>query len=205
MEATYKEYLENGTRKIIEIVSSPDVGEDEKRIIVESFTKELSNSIGNIEKLHDYEPLLYGVSIRFIDERITAILSNHSASYNDFENAIKLCQRQRDIYELFRINKWDLPKLVNLNIDKCEETLRKRQESISLSNIITEEDRQIDDLIRSAQSNLSVISCDTLLELISELENKISLCKSKGFSIPPIKNADIKKIRKRILDLRNIA
>lgn len=205
MEAKYNEYLEEGTKKIIEIASSPDVGENEKRAIVETFASELSNNVGNTEKLHDYEPLLYGVSIRFIDEKITSVLSNQNASYRDFEKAIKLCQRQRELSAIFKGKKWDLPKLENANVDKCEETLRRRQESTSISSKIMEEDRQIDDFIRSAQTELSVKACDTVIELVSELEEDIALCKSKKVSVPPINNKDTKSVRKRMTDLRKIA
>ncbi len=205
MDVKYLEYLEEGTKKIIEIISSGDIGEDERRAIVEAFANELSNNIGNAENLHDYEPLLYDVSFRFVDEKITSVLSNHNASYRDYENAIKLCHRFRDLFRFFQVKKWDYPDLVNLNIDRCEEMLRSRQESTSISSKIIEEDRQIDDLLKNAQAESSVKTCDTVLGLISELEEDIALCKSRKIALPYIINTDTKRIRKRIADLRVIA
>lgn len=205
MEAKYREYLEEGTRKIIEIVSSPGVGEEEKGIVVDAFADELSNNIGNIGRLQDYEPLLYGVSIKFIDGKITSVLTNQNATYRDYENAVKLCQRQRDLVVMFRSRKWELPVLDNRNIDKCEEALRRSQESISISSRIMEEDRQIDDLIRSAQTDLSVRTCDAVIELVSKLEEGIALCKSEKVPLPVMNHKDTKSIRKQIAALRKVA
>lgn len=187
MEAKYNEYLEEGTKKIIEIASSPDVGENEKRAIVETFVNELSNNVGNTEKLHDYEPLLYGVSIRFIDEKITSVLSNQNASYRDFEKAIKLCQRQRELSAIFKGKKWDLPKLENANVDKCEETLRRRQESTSISSKIMEEDRQLSSERESLSSNKKYKSFFANCE---KQKNNIEICGRNGWDLPSLSFGD---------------
>ena len=205
MEAKYMEYLEEGTKKMIEIVSSLGVGEDEKRVIVETFANELSNNIGNTGKLRDYEQLLYVASIRFIDEKITSVLINPNASYRDYENAIRLCQRQRNYYVSLKDRNWELPKLKNADFDECEEILRKRQESISISSKIIEEDRQIDDYIRSANADLSVKACDTAIVLATELEEDIALCKQKNVSVPFINNTDTQSVIRRMTELRVIA
>ncbi len=205
MEAIFGKYLEAGTRRILEIMSSSDMGEEEKGLIIETFASELSNNIGSTENLGEYEPLLYGVSVGYIDGKISLFLSNQNATNSDYETAIRLCQRQQEILGIFQSNKWKLPKINNTDIEKCLEELRWRQESISISSKILKEDRQIDELNRSAQTDLSVRTCDMVLELITELEKDIALCKTRKMTVPEIGNKDTKKTRKKITDLRKIA
>lgn len=44
------------------------------------------NNIGNTDGLKEYEPLLYGVSVRYIDKKISTILSSKDLSYRDCES-----------------------------------------------------------------------------------------------------------------------
>ena len=84
MEAIFGKYLEAGTRRILEIMSSSDMGEEEKGLIIETFASELSNNIGSTENLGEYEPLLYGVSVGYIDGKISLFLSNQNATNSDY-------------------------------------------------------------------------------------------------------------------------
>lgn len=205
MESRFARYLEEGTKKIIEIVSTPSFGEEEKSIIIEAFSNELLNSIGNTGNLGDHERLLYGASIKYVDGRISSILSNQNALYDDYENAIKLCQRQRELFGMFQDRNWELPKVDNMSLDRCEQTLRERQELILISRKILEVDRQIDELSRSVQTDLNVKTCDIILNLLSQLEENIVHCEKKSFPFPVINNKDIKKTRNGIIELRKTA
>lgn len=205
MGTKYGEYLEEGTKRIIEMLSFPDVEEEEKCLIIEAFSNELSNNIGNTGNMKDYELLLYSVSARFIDEKISAVLSNQNASYCDYDNVIKMCQRQQELFSVFQSRKWGMPSIDNTNLNKCLATLHKRQESLSITTKILDKDRKIDDLRRSAQADLSIQECDTVLSLLTELEEDIALCISKRIVIPVINNKDTNKVRKKIIDLKKVA
>ena len=205
MELDFGMYLEEGTKKILEIVSSFDVSEEEKGAIIEAFSNELLNNIGNTSNMQDYESLLYGTSVKFIDRKISNVLADQNSSYSDYENAIKFCQRQQDLLALFKDNNWMLPAINNQNIEKVLITLKKSQESASICNKVIDEDKQIDELFRSAQVNLSVKACDIVIEKISELEENMVLCKAKKIPLPPINNKGTKSIRKRVANLRKDA
>lgn len=205
MNIKFDEYLAKGTEKILEIFSSTDISDEEKEAIISAFSDELMNNIGDTSKLQDYEYGIYSVSLNYLDENISKTLSNAQVSYNDYENAIKFCARAKGILQLFSVKKWDVPKIGNSDLDKCEQTLRTRQESTSISTKIAEEDRRIDELLRTVQTELSVNVCDTVLGLLDELANDLSICKQKKMSVPTVNNKDTKKIAKRVAEVRKIA
>lgn len=205
MDIKFDEYLAKGTEKILEIISSADILNEEKEVIVSAFSEELMNNIGDTSRLQDYEFVIYSVSLNFLDESISRIFSNAQASYSDYENAIRCCSRAKEILKLFCAKKWNVPRLGNSDLEKCERILRTRQESTSISSKIIEEDRRIDDLIRTVQNDLSINACDTLLRLLEELANDLSICKQKKVSVPTVNNKDTKKIAKKVSEIRKIA
>ena len=160
MDLSFGEYLEKGTQKILEIVSSTSVSDEEKTSIIEAFSEELSNNIGNVGNLKDYELLAYEVSIKYIDGKISGVLANANATNEDYDSAISLCARQKSLIEEFHNKGWNLSGIANTNVDSCMEELRKRQDSTSLVDKIVDEDRKITNLIQQAQETLSVNLCE---------------------------------------------
>lgn len=205
MKNKYDEYLVKGTEKLLDILSSTEIPEEEKEAIVSAFSEELVNNIGDTSKLQDYEYCIYNVSFKYLDGCISRILSNAQASYSDYEFAIKYCVREKEILQLFAVKKWNVPKIGNADLDKCEQTLRIRQESTSITSKIIEEDRKIDELLRTAQTELSVTACDNVLRLLEELTSDIAICKQKKVSVPVINNKDTNKIGKSVSEIRKIA
>lgn len=205
MDIEFDEYLAKGTEKILEFISSTDILDEEKEVIVSAFSEELMNNIGDTNKLQDFEYKIYSASLNYLDENITNTFSNNQASYSDYENAIKCCSRAKEILQLFGIKKWNVPRLDNSDLEKCELSLRTRQESTSISSKIIEEDRRIDDLIGTVQTELSVNVCDTLLGLLNELANDLSICKQRKVSAPKVNNQNTRKIVKKVLEIRKIA
>lgn len=205
MKQAFGEYLEDGTKKIIEIASSEDVSEEEKNVLIEAFSNELMNNIGNISNAQEYEPLLYGVFLKYTDRRISSIINDPTVPFSAYDDAIKLCLRQQSLLSLFNENLWIIPSIENQNIEKTIEILKSRQESISLVSRIVDVDRSIDDAYNNAQSSLDVSACDNLIAKVSGLEADLALCKSKKLAIPNIKNKDTKVLRKHITELRAFA
>ena len=205
MDIKFDEYLAKGTEKILEIFSSTDISDEEKEVIVSSFSEKLMKNIGDTSKLQDYEYEIYSVSLKFLDEMISGTISNVQASYSEYENAIKYCARIKDILQIFSLKKWNIPKLGNIDIDKCEQILRTRQESTSISSKIIDEDHKIDEQLKIAQHELSVNACDTVLALLEELANDLAVCKQKKVSVPTVNNKDTKKIAKKITEIRKVA
>ena len=205
MDIKYDEYLEKGTEKLLEIFSSSDISEGEKEAMATAFSDELISNIGDTSKLQDYERLIYSVSLQYIDDNLSKVLSNVQASYSDYDRAIKYCIREKEILQIFQVRKWTIPDVDNNDLDRCESTLRSRQESTSISSKIAEEDRKIDELVNVAQTELSVSACDTALVLLEELASDLSICKQKKLTIPSVNNKDTKKTAKKVSDIRKIA
>ncbi len=205
MNIKYDEYLAKGTEKLLEIFSSVDVSEGEREAIVSAFSDELVSNIGDINKLKDYEYLIYGVTLKYIDDLLSQVLSNGQSSYSDYENAIKYCIREKEIIQIYEVKKWKLPELSNTDFNKCLMTLKSRQESTSISSKIAEEDHRIDELLKSAQSDFSISACDSALKLLEELANDLAICKQKRLVVPAVNNMDTKKVSKKLNDIRKIA
>ena len=165
MSTKYEDYLETGTRKLIEFLSSDDIDDEERDSIVSAFSEELKNNICNTENLTDSEELIYRTSIKYNDKKISDVLDDITASYSDYEKAIQRCIRVRGMLQTFAMKKWQVPQLGIADLNKCEDTLRKRQESTSISSKIVEEDYKIDEMTVKAQSELTVqaVCCRHLL------------------------------------------
>jgi beta-lactam-binding protein with PASTA domain len=202
MDIKYDEYLEKGTEKLLEIFSSSDISDEEKEVLVTAFSNELISNIGDTSNLQDYEFLIYSVSLKYVDDCLSKSLANNRASYSDCERAIKYCYREKEILQVFQAKKWDIPGISNNDLDKSETILKVRQESASLISKILEEDHKIDDLIYTAQTELSMSFCDSAQELLEELSNDLTICKQKKISVPAVNNKDAKKTAKKISDIR---
>ena len=205
MDIKYEEYLDRGTRRILELFSSADISAEERDAIASAFADELAGNIGNIEGLRDYDLLIYTASVRFVDSKISEILSKDNASYSDYESGIKYCTRQQQSFALFRNNGWTLPRVENASPEKCAELLQKRQESISIGSKILDEDKRIDELLVLAEKELSISICDQLTGLVNDLEQDLSICKQKRISVPAINNKDTRKTLKRVAEIRKKA
>ena len=202
MDLSFGEYLERGTQKILEIVSSTSVSDEERDTIIEAYTAELSNNIGNTSKLKDYELLACEASLKHIDEKISEILANTNSKYDDYATAISLCERQKALIDEFHSKGWSLKDIANTNVDSCIDELRKRQDSTSLTNKIIEEDHQITYLIQQAQQDLSVKTCESANEVIDAFERNLELAKAKKTKIASIENKDIKKAQAIINEIK---
>lgn len=205
MDIKYEEYLDRGTRRIMELFSSADISAGEREAIASAFAEELASNIGNTKLLRDYDLLIYSASVRYVDSMISRILSKENGTYRDYESGIKYCKRQQESFAMFKKNGWALPRVENTSPENCAELLQKRQESISVGSKILDEDKQIEELIVLAEKELSLSACDQLVELVKELEQDISLCKQKRISVPSIKNKDTRKLQKRIAEIRKNA
>ncbi len=205
MDIKYEDYLDRGTRRILELFSSADINAEEREAIASAFADELAGNIGNIEGLRDYDLLIYTASVRFVDSKISEILSKDNASYSDYESGIKYCARQQQSFALFRNNGWTLPRVENAAPEKCAELLQKRQESISIGSKILDEDKRIDELLVLAEKELSISVCDQLTGLVNDLEQDLSICKQKRISVPAINNKDTRKTLKKVAEIQKKA
>ena len=204
MDIKYEEYLDRGTRKIMELFSSEDITKEERDAIVSAFADELADNIGNTEGLRDYELLIYTASVRFVDEKISEILMKDNATLTDNEVGIKYCSRQQKSFAIFRKNGWTIPKVENVSPEKCIELLQKRQELISIGDKTLDEDMRIAELLILAEKELSVSVCDQIAGLVNEFEQDLSICKQKGIIVPVINN-DTRKVLKRVAEIRRNA
>ncbi len=136
MDIRFSDYLEKGTALIQSIFSDGSVTEEEKTLIVHAFSAELKRNIGKDTGFTDYQPLIYGISVRLLDRQISEFMSKNSAEKTDFDKTLKLCERQKKLIELFRTSGWELPKINYPDIDACvraintsiEENKRKEEE-----------------------------------------------------------------------------
>lgn len=202
-KVNFKKYLENGTGKILEIVSSPDVDVSEKLAIIDAYADELRSNIGTVDSLRDCEPILNGISIKFVDADITAELSKDSVKVEGCNRGIKLCQRQRKLFNLFQTQQWSRPEIENKDIDRCENIFLNRKEGLSIAEKIQNENDQLKKLLVKAQDELSTELCDDALKLLMQMESDKSAYESKGFALKGIYAKDNGDIRKKIESIRS--
>ncbi len=205
MNVKYDDYLYQGTKTIMELFASEGIDKGERDAIVAAFTDELTSHIGNTDTVRDYNLLINTASVQFVDRSISAILSNQHASYSDYQNALRQCNRQQKRLGTFNEKGWAIPKIENIDPQKCAAILRARQESDSISSRIINTDKQISILFGQAQEQLSTSLCDQVSELLVSLERDISACKQTRLALPAISNNDTKKLSKQVAAIRKNA
>lgn len=205
MDVSFEQYINYGTRFLLDYLSDLSIDEEEKRRIVYSYTEFLENQAGEWSELPDYELMAYSISLNHIDNKITEVLSNSDSSYVVCEKAIKLCNREKALKRIFVERGWKFPKLKNNDMDKCISALSERQNSQVILSRVIDTDHKIDELSRTAQSELSVKTCDTVLELVEDLSRDIAVCKQRKISLPSINNLDTKRVVNRITEIKKNA
>ena len=205
MASKYEHFMDEGTNKLMEILSSPSVDEGEKKAIVAAFSDELSGHISNYEELPDYDYVISSISLKYVDKKLSGIIANPNATVRELGSALALCNRQRELLHLFHEKSWAIPVLSTGNIDECEQNIKHWMETDRLSSSLNRLDHQIDTAIAKAEKDLSVESCNEVTVLLDELQRIVDSCGKKKAALPPIKNNDTKKLYKRIATLQKTA
>lgn len=205
MDNKYELFMDEGTTKLMEILSSPQIDEDEKAAIVAAFTSELENHISNHDTMPDYEFIINSISVDHVDKKLSGILAKGTPTYKDFETALALCNRLKALLAFFTKNGWELPEITNSNPDDCEKTIKQRQEDNLRSSKLSQLDQQIDEAIARAEREISTESCNAVIVLLDEMRREIDTSSKKRGSTPSVKNADTKALYKRVAALQKTA
>ena len=203
MSSAYDQYIDNGTKKIMDLYSSKKINKEERDAIITYFSKELINNIGNTEKLRDCEVVIYTGAVLFDDNEISRIIKNSNASIDDYRKGILYCTHQQQFLKELRDKKCSAPKVVNSSPENCSVMFQRKIDQRSTIDKIKEEDEKISKLLITAKEKYSTDDCDQIDELINELEQDITVCKRNNTPIPPIDNYDTIKTRNTVKTIRN--
>lgn len=203
MDITYKKYLDQGTGKLRDLLSSSELSEEERKYIADKYSEQLVKGLFDTDDLNDLDQTIYGASLSYIDEKISWALANKDLTYRAYENVISLCGRQKKLINLFSKQKWSLPSIQNSDIDKCEKELIKKQETGALIKEIKETDEAIDRLFEDINHELDLSKCDLLLDALNTLDEDLKICRKKKIAVPTLNNGNtemkietVKKLRK---------
>lgn len=205
MDNKYELFMDEGTTKLMDVLSSSQIDEDEKNAIVDAFTSELENHISNHDTMPDYEFIINSISVVYVDKKLLSILAKETPTYKDFETALTLCNRLRTLLSTFTKEGWVLPVITNSNPDDCEKTIKQRREDYLWSNKLTQLDHQIDEAIARAERDVSTESCNAAVVLLDEMRREIESDSKKKGTFPELKNADTKPLYKRVDILQKTA
>lgn len=205
MASKYEQFMDEGTNKLMEVLASPSLDEDEKAAIVAAFSEELSKHISNHEEMPDYDFIISSISLNYVDRKLSTILAKANLSAREFDEALALCSRHRVLVRQFRDNSWSVPNLIYKDVDGCEKQIRSQMEQDQLSNHLTRLDQQIDVAMARAEKEVSVDSCNEVIVLLDELSRVLDSCGKKKSSLPALKNGDTKKLYKKVASLQTKA
>ena len=115
MSNKHADFLDNGTKQIEEFCVSNKVSNAEREFIINEFTNELVNNVGNTDNLRDYDLIIHTASARFLDEKINQLLAKRKKDSDDRRSIISYCERLENVLSVFRDKKWSLPQIKNSN------------------------------------------------------------------------------------------
>ena len=125
----FTKYLEEGTNRLLEVLSQMDMDKEATEAIISAYTEELYSGVFNADKMSDYEPLIYGVVLTYTDKELTKSLSSQTLSSEMANKAISLCDKEETLLKLFGEKGWQIPRIGNGSIEQCRELIYKRKES----------------------------------------------------------------------------
>lgn len=201
----YEMFVDEGTTKLMDMFSSPQVDAEEKAEIVDSFASELEDHICNDDTMPNCECFINSVLVTHVDKKLSSILAKEVPSYSDFETALALCNRMKTLLATFAENGWMLPAIKNSNPDDCEKNIKRQQEENFRLNKLVQLDQQIGKAIAQAERELSTESCNAAVTLLDELNREIELWAKKKGTSPAVKNADTKTLYQRMATLKKTA
>lgn len=201
MGSKFDAFVDESTKKLMDIMASPDIDDTEKQLIAEALSKEMELHLNDDGNLKDIEYIIGSVSARYIDEQLGKLMTKTELTESDYKKAIIICSRQSIILKQFKDNSWDLDELHFRNIKECEEEFQSRMENYSITTRISNLDQKLDQFIKVAECELSLQACASCITLLEELSKAIDESKKRRLSLPVINNKDIKKTSKRVTTL----
>lgn len=205
MENRFELYMNESTEKICTLLSSPDLSIEERELIISSFSKELTDSICNTDLLPEYNYIFDRTSAGYIDKRLSFVLGTNSLSYSDYNDTLKLCSRQQDIFCLFEDKKWELPLLDNVDIDYVTNNIKQKRDTYGVINQIAAWDSEITGLFSKVHTDPDVKTYSFILQRIDDFDELLDKCRKDGLKLPPINNKNTKKLRKELSGISVVA
>ncbi len=197
----YIKYLEEGTSRLLEILSQMDMDKEASEAIITAYTDELYSGVCSVDNMPEYEPLIYGRVLKYTDTQLSEVLLSSSLSAEAASKAISLCDKEESLLKLFGEKGWQLPAVNYNNIEQCKQCrdlIYKRKESTSIKAKMVEEDNRINVLLKQAESSLDLSLCSTIEGILSELDADIAICRQKSIELPNISNVDIQNTQRKI-------
>lgn len=204
MSNKYDAFLDEGTNKLMEVLSSADIEEEEKVAIIAAFSDELSSHIGSHSEMPDYEYIISKISIVYVDEKLSKFSATQNPSYKDFDTSLSLCSRLKSLISLFKKKGWPLPALTINDPDEFEASVRQHQDTSLRTDKLKKLDQQIDIAISRAEKELTIDRCHEVVVLLDEMQRELELAGKKSFA-SQLKNSDTKALYKRVALLRKTA
>ena len=205
MASKFEQFMDKSTKKLMEVLASPSLDENEKSAIVAAFSDELSKHISDHEEMPDSDFIICSISLNYVDQKLSSILAKADISDKEFNEALALCSRHRVLTRQFRENSWTIPDLVYNDVDECEKQIRTQMEHDWLSGNLNRLDQQIDTAMARAEKEVSTDSCNEVINLLDELSHELDSCSKKKIPLPVLKNGDTKKLYKKIEALQTKA
>lgn len=188
----YAEYLDEGTNRLLEVLSQMDMDKETTEAIVNAYTEELYKGVCNAEKMPDYEPLINGMVLTYTDAQLTKALSSQTVSSEVADRAIYLYDKLESLLNLFREKGWQLPDITNIDTQKIQRRIDDIKQSIAekdnLYIRILDGDKHIDDAVTSQVTSES--DYQSLIMLCRNQQQLIDECGTRGWPVPSVKYSE---------------
>ena len=182
--STYQNYLDGATKNILSVVSAPYAAYEEKHEVISGFAKKLNNMIVQHDKYQDSQYLIDNMTLSYLDKKITWTIRDPNLSVQEYQNAIVLCDRMKDLQAKFKDRKWALPELSISNTDDCVLKLKSYVEITETLSEMKSIDTELKAVIDKIKTDGHVSDCEKGASLLDELEKNVNKCKNQKIPIP---------------------
>lgn len=197
MDCNYTDYIDNATNRLVELLSSSSIRQDEKEKYVTVLTENLTRNIFSPEKIEPYDVMFTKQSVLFIDGLLDKYSTMQPLDLNQLNDVVLLCERQKQNFAFLNSETITLPQVVISNIDQFCNLIKLNYDN----NCFLTKTLQLDNLITETWQKTTSYNdeeCNYLFSLLDEMEKNIGECKKRGIDFSNVKNADTRKAKEKI-------
>ncbi len=199
MDNKFDEYIDETTNKIINLLCSNELDEEEKGSLVDHIINDLIESAGSAERMINYDCVSDKSKIVYFDRAITYALEKEDLPIDECIKAISICRKQCLLLKEYGVY---IDEVENRKPNECEGIFQGKLERIRLVNKIVALDKRISELSIDLHT-LSPSQCNQLINCIETLEELRSDFPKTMGEFPTIVNTDNAELKKKLINRLN--
>lgn len=187
---------------LISFISDQSIDNTIRNAIIRDCSKALHDCAMHSEKSAEQ---IFGILVTQIDILLSDFLRKNSLTRSEYENASRLCRKQREYLDLFQKYNWISPDIKYRDLDDCNKRLTSLVNLSDFFDSVKDHDRRISELFKDAERTYTISACNTLESELSIFNEEVVKCNQNNLPTSKLKNANTYVTNKKLKSIRDKA